>query len=185
MCVRSRYGNKNITLKHFIMIITIRRSRRANERLCETWKLQSWMKNDDSLSVMHGSLRIYLEREHFSVQQWRSLKSNPSLLEYLHSCLLLIFGRALEDEELMNCWRRSQRRTFPPQESLTRKRKTSAVFVSYLHIWLNIITEFEFLRVSSPSFSVLVFVPLPYLKAPITGDENRRMGISSNWTRFE
>lgn len=119
MCVRSRYGHKNITLKHLIMIITIRRSRRANERNCETWKLQSWMKNDDFLSVMHGSLRTHLGREHFSLQQWRSLKSTPSLLEYLHNGLLLIFERALDDEECTN-WRR---RTFPPEASLARKRK--------------------------------------------------------------
>lgn len=40
MCVRRKYrqvyGNKNITLKHFIMIIIFRRSRRARKENCKS-----------------------------------------------------------------------------------------------------------------------------------------------------
>lgn len=90
------------------------------KELRETWKLQSWMKNDDFLSVMHGSLRIYLERNIFCSNSEDRLSRSPSLLEYLHNCLLLIFERALE--EFANRWRRPERRTFPPEASLTRKR---------------------------------------------------------------
>lgn len=84
-----RYGNKNITREHFIMIIIFRR--RENLRRM----------NDLCLNVLHGAARCS-PKKHLSDSENRLNFILPSQSEYLLSCLLLMFASEAE-----RGWRRN------------------------------------------------------------------------------
>lgn len=69
--------------------------RRANERKYKTRKLQNfWLKNDNFLSVMHTArAEPYSNLSQILSNGGDRLSFILSLLEYLFSCLLLIFAK--------------------------------------------------------------------------------------------